>query len=684
MVDQFHGVSVPDPYRWMEDLASPELATWIEAQNRLSEPQLKDDALFAPTVSRLKALADLYPTREPERHFGDRVFFRQFMGNATHLYTRPKDSSVSRALLDNAELGPGAALKEFKPSPDGRYVAYAVGPAGADWGEIRIHDVVEDRRLADVLPNVRFTGPFEWTADGAGLIYRRFAPPRDGKLEAPAEDPGLYLHRLANPPGEDLLLFTLPEDMRDWSLAFGLHDSGRQLFIYIERGPWNDGNIGGSRAQVQVLGLDSSGRLLAGAVPRVLTPADSAYRVVHADAGRAWVYTDQGATRRRVVQMDLEQPAREHWRPVIPEAAGVLSRVEWFGGRLVAQYTENVHSVVRLFDAQGTRIREIPLPGTGVVQDVWGSASSTRVSLLYSGLLQSPLMIDHDLEGGTTDLGASAQGAPDLSAFEVVQEWFTSKDGTRVPMFVASRRGLVRDGSHPTLLYAYGASGTSLLPAFREDLVAWLQMGGVYVIANLRGGGEFGSAWYKAAIRERKQTTFNDLIAASEHLIKRGWTSPRRLAISGGSNGGLLVTATMLQRPDLFRAVLADVPVTDSLRRHLSGNGRQQIEQWGTPEDPTVFPALRAYSPLHNVRLGKCYPATLVSTSHDDQRMPAWHSYKFTAALQAAQGCPEPIALVVRKSGGHGGDLDGWIASTTQQYVFLSRQMGGSLKPPKD
>jgi prolyl oligopeptidase len=297
-------------------------------------------------------------------------------------------------------------------------------------------------------------------------------------------------------------------------------------------------------------------------------------------------------------------------------------------------------------------------------------------------LLQAPVRLIHDLDRGSTETGASGKGAPDLGDFEVVQEWFTSKDGTRVPLFVAARRGLVRHGSHPTLVYGYGASGTSLLPAFREDVVAWLQMGGVYVLANLRGGGEFGSAWYKAAIRERKQATFDDLVAASEHLVKQGWTSPRRLAISGASNGGLLVAATMLQRPELFRAVLADVPVTDAMRRHLSGNGRQQVEQWGTPEDAAVFPALLAYSPLHNVRPGVCYPATLVSTSHDDERMPAWHSYKFTAALQAAQGCPNPIALVARTSGGHGGaDLDAWIASTAQQYVFLSRHMDGALQP---
>jgi prolyl oligopeptidase len=685
VVDRFHGVDVSDPYRWMEDLLNPELESWIEAQNRLSEPILTRDALYTESIARLTAIADLYPTQEPGREAGGRTFFLAFVGSTVQLLVRSPDASEARVLLDDAVLGKGATLQAYMPSPDGRYVAYVVGPAGADWGEIRIHDVVENRTLTNVLPNVRFAGPFDWTADGQGLVYRRFAPPQGGRREAPAKDPALYLHRIASPLADDLLLYALPGDQSDWSLSFGLHNTSQQMFIYIERGPWNDGNLGGSRAQVQVLELDRSGRPLGDAAPRVLTEAVAAYRVVHAEGGHAWVYTNKGAPRRRVVLMDLAQPAPEHWRTLVPEGSGVLSHVAWFGGRMVVHSMENVHSVVRVYDAQGQQIREIPLPGTGVVQGMWGSASSLRVSLLYSGLLQAPVMLSHDIERGTTEIGVGEPGAPDLSVFEVVQDWVTSKDGTRVPVFVASRRGLVRDGSHPTIIYGYGASGTSVLPFFREDVVAWLQMGGVYAIANLRGGGEFGDAWYEAAIREHKQTTFDDLIAASEHLIKKGWTSPRGLAISGGSNGGLLVTATMLQRPDLFRAVLADVPVTDVLRRHLSGNGMQQIDQWGTPDDPAVFPAMHAYSPLHNVVPGTCYPATLVTTSRDDDRLPPWHAYKFTAALQAAQGCPAPVLLYVRSSGGHGGgDLDGWIESVAQQFVFLSRQLDVLFQPYKD
>ncbi|HEX7281749.1 MAG TPA: prolyl oligopeptidase family serine peptidase, partial [Vicinamibacterales bacterium] len=354
----------------------------------------------------------------------------------------------------------------------------------------------------------------------------------------------------------------------------------------------------------------------------------------------------------------------------------------WLGGRLVTHRIDNVHSVVRVFDGAGKPLHDIRLPGTGVVQTISGDEASSHVWLLYSGLLQAPVWLEHDLETGATRTGSAAAQAPDLSAFEVRQEWFNSKDGTRVPMFVVARRGVPRDGRTPTMLYGYGASSTSELPYFRPEVAAWVQMGGAYAIANIRGGGEFGKAWYQAAIRERKQISFDDFIAASEHLIAQGLTSPRKLAITGLSNGGLLVSATMVQRPDLFGAVLADVPITDALRRHLSGNGQQQIEQWGTPDDPRVFPALRAYSPLHSLVPGKCYPATLITAARDDQRAPPWHAYKFTAALQAAQGCSAPVLLHARERGGHGGgNVDGWLDGMAQQLAFAARQLGLTTVP---
>ncbi len=620
---------------------------------------------------------DLYPSQEPGREAGGRTFYRSYVDGQMLLVVRGPGDAAPRLLVDATAVGEGGTIRTFVPSPDGRRVAYVVGQAGADWGEIRIQDVDATRDLPTVLPNVRFSGPLQWTADGEGLVYRRFAPPRDGRREAPAEDPALYLHRLGASAADDLRLFSLPDELGDWGLSFELPGDRLQLFASVERGPWHDGNLGGSRAQVHLIELEASGRPREGSKARIITEPDAAYRVVHVDAGRALVFTDKDAPRRRVVSIDLARPEPVHWRTVIAEGEGVLSNVEWLGGRLVAHSFENVHSVVRVFDAVGRPKGAITLPGTGVVQALVGTPESSSVWLLYSGLLQAPALLEHDFATGLTRIEAVAEQAPDLSAFEVKQEWFTSKDGTRVPMFIVAGRGINRDGSHPTILFGYGASSSSELPIFREDVVAWLEMGGVYAIANLRGGGEFGRAWYEAAIRERKQTTYDDMIAAAEHLIANGVTSAPRLAIAGASNGGMLVTAVMVQRPDLFAAMLADVPVTDAMRRHIAGNGAQQVDQWGTPEDATVFPALRAYSPLHNLDAGTCHPASLVTTSQDDQRVPPWHAYKFAAALQAAQGCDAPVLMIARKVGGHGGGgADGWADAVAIQLAFAARQLG--------
>ena len=671
VVDIFHGVKVADPYRWMEDLQSSELDTWIKSQNRLSAQQLEGDARYTSIRAQLEQLNDVYLQKEVGREVGGNTFHRALVGDRIHLFVQTPGTEP-RALVDARTLGKESSAKSYEPSPDGRLVAYVIGLHGADWNEIRIRDVAADRDLDVVLPNVRQT-PLAWTADGSGLVYLRYAPPRDGKREAPAEDPGIYLHRLGSPVASDLALYLLPHNRRDWDLDFGLPGGRRQLFVYQERGPWHDGNLGGSRAQSWMLELGADGRPNANASPRQLTEPDAAYRVLHVEEGRALVFTDKDAPRRRVVQIDLARPDPASWRDVIPQGVGVLNDAEWFGDRLVVHAMENVHSVVRVYNRDGALQGEVPLPGTGVVQRILGSAESPRIWLVYSGLLQSPVVLDHDLDTGKTEVTAAGAAGPDMTDFEVRQEWFTSKDGTKVPMFVAFRRGMQKDGSHPLIIEAYGASSTPNLPSFRNDLVTWLQMGGVFAIANIRGGGEFGNDWYTAAIRERKQTSFDDLIAASEYLIAEGWTTPRRLGIFGGSNGGMLVTATMLQRPDLFGAVLADVPWTDALRLHLSGNGPRQREQWGSPEDPAMFKALYAYSPLHNVHAGRCYPATLVSTQHDDERLPAWHAYKFIAALQAGQGCTNPILLQASASGGHGG---GGEMSTAKQLSFAATHLG--------
>lgn len=680
VVDTFHGVHVADPYRWMENLDDPALAPWLAAQNALVERTLAQDPRVVEAHSRMKALGDLYPQQEPLAwvHGGasgpqSRQYYREVLDGRLVLMQREGNGTPRPAFPTDALPG---SVRAFETSPDGRHIALVTGPDGADWGEVRILDTTRGALLPVVLPHVRFEGPVAWSADSSGLLYRRFSPPRDGRREAPAENPAVYLHRLGQPVASDRVVAALPEGMADWNLMFNLPGDRRHLFTYIEKGPWHDGNLGGARARLGLLPLQDDGSPRPGSAAVSLTEADAAYRVLHVADGHALVFTDRDAPRRRVVSIPLDRPQPGHWRDVVPQGDGVVARAEWFGGRLVVLAIDNVRSVVRTYRGDGTRLADIALPGVGVVPGMMGHPASPRVALLYSGLLQSPVLLRHDLDAGTTE-AEGATGAPDLSAYEARQEWFTSKDGTRVPMFVVAPRHAPRDGRHPVILFGYGASGSSLLPSFREDVVAWLQMGGVYALANVRGGSEFGNDWYRAATRERKQASFDDFIAAAEHLVAAGWTTPKRLAITGASNGGLLVTATMVQRPDLFAAVLADVPVTDSMRRHLAGNGLQAAEQWGLPTDADVFPALRAYSPLHNLRSGTCYPATLVTTARDDERMPPWHAYKFAAALQAAQACPAPVLLRIADTGGHGGGgVNGWMDVAALQLAFAARHLG--------
>jgi prolyl oligopeptidase len=678
VVDTWHGTRVADPYRWLEATNSDETRAWIAAQNRYSRAFLREDPRRDAIRARIEALSAAWPTDEVPVHVGEYVYIASIdpATSRSALYVRKGPQGKRRPALDLSGLPDGYALKAFVPSPDGSHLAYTVDAGGTDWGEIRIRDVDADKDLPEVLRDVRFSGSVAWSADGKGFLYRRYATPASASHDAPAEGAAIHRHRLGTPRSADRLVYALPSDSTDWSLAFALSEDRRRMYLHVERGPWL-AYLGGSRQRVSTAPLDTQG-LPSGTRGFVaLTRREAAYRVIGSVGNRLYVMTDLDAPRSRLVAIDLRQPAPAHWRTIIPESAAVMESVHRFGERFVASYLVDVHSELRTYDMQGKPLGDIALPGLGIVRKLTGEARSPGFRFEFTSLLQPPVVLHHDLRNGTTEVEIKGNLALDLGAFETRQLWFESKDGTRVPMYVVARRDLVRDGSHPTILYGYGASGTNVLPEFSEDVIAWIEMGGVYAIANVRGGGEFGKAWYEAAVRERKQTSFDDLIAAAEHLVAQDYTSPRKLAIRGGSNGGLLVTASMIQRPSLFAVVLANVPVTDALRRTRSGTGAVQSDQWGTPQDPLQFKAMHAYSPLHNVVKGRCYPATLITTAANDDRLPPWHAYKFGATLQAAQSCDAPILLRVRSSGGHGGsdEFGAWFDETADQLAFAARRL---------
>ncbi len=686
VAETFHGVSVRDPYRWLEALDSAETRAWVDAQNRLANTQLALSAEHSAIRKRIAALADAWPSVDVPVVAGERRFFLglDVSGVRPVLFVQDEEDGESRLLLDPASLGEGATLTAFEPAPNGKRITVTIGKGGSDWGEIRVLDVDTGKALPGALRGIRFSGKVQWARDARGFLYRRHAEPKGQRLDAAARDAAVYRHRVGTAQSADVLVYAIPEaDALEKSLDLQLSDDRRRLFLNVERGPWLD-YLGGSHRQVSVLDVDESGLPAKGATPALLTSQPAAYRVVATIGTRIYVMTDLGAPRRRVVTFDLRFPEPENWKTVVPETEGVLESVHHLGGRLVGVYLENVHAAMRVFDMQGRFVHSIALPDLGTVQTVRGDPRAGEFRFMFGSFLSPPVILRHDLATRSTDVESRGKVAVDASRFETEQRWFASKDGTRIPMFVVHRRGIRLDGSHPTLLYGYGASGDSSLPGFSEDIFAWLEMGGIYAVANVRGGGEFGKAWYEAAILDRKQTSFDDFIAAAEHMIAQRFTSPAKLAIRGASNGGLLVTAAMTQRPELFAAVLADVPVTDALRRSRSATGAVQTAQWGSTADPKQIRAMLAYSPLHNVAPKRCYPATLITTSRNDDRLPAWHAYKFAAALQSVQDCNRPIVLHVRESGAHGGatDLDEMFDGMASAIAFAARHLG--LKLPME
>ena len=453
---------------------------------------------------------------------------------------------------------------------------------------------------------------------------------------------------------------------------------GRYAFL-TEGSTAESDEIGWLDARVHVLELGTGPTPSLGAPLQSLSPSrDAAYRIVRVSGRLLTVLTDRGAPRHRLVEIDLDQPAPAHGREVIPESPHVLQSVRMIGGRFAAIYLRDAQQYVKVFTLTGAPVRDIEAPPVSRVFVEAGAADSL-LEVESEGYLQLPTVIQYDVTNGSTTPVFSAKSAFPMHEFLASQVWYTSRDGTRIPMFLVHRKGIALNGTHPTLLFGYGASGTSTLPGYSPDVLTWLQMGGVFAVPTMRGGGEFGRDWYESAALERKQKTFDDFIGAAEYLIAQGYTTAARLAIKGESNGGQLVAAVMVQRPELFAVAVPGVPQTDNLRYD---RGRHR-GQFGSPADFRQFSFLYAYSPLHQVRAGTCYPATLVTTAMNDDRSPAWMSMKFVAALQAAQACPRPVVLLARERGGHFGERtpDGAIQDAADVLLFIAKQLGMSQPP---
>jgi prolyl oligopeptidase len=649
-VDDYHGTRVADPYRWLEDTDAPETAAWVEAQNRVTFAHLE----AIPARERIRArLTELWnypkygvPFKEGGRYF---IYRNSGLQNQPVLYVHETLADSGRVLLDPNTLSADGtvALSTVSVSEDGKRVAFGVSSGGSDWQEFRVRDVATGRDLVDTLKWVKFSGA-AWTHDHAGFFYSRYAEPAGNVLTEANKGHKLYYHRIGTPQSEDVLVWERP-DRPEWYVFGQVSDDGRYLVITVNQGT-------DPRNRLYYVDLRDPLRPdVRGEVTRLLDEGDAQYGYAGNDGPVFYLHTDLEAPRGRVVAVDTRSPARSAWRTVIPQGSDALQGVGMAGDRFVASYLQDAASRIRLFELSGAPAGEVALPTLGAASGFSGDRGDPEAFYSFTSFLYPTTVYRYDFRTGESTVFRQPEiPGFDASRYVTEQVFYASKDGTRVPMFVTRRRDLARDGDNPTLLYGYGGFNVNVTPAFSVSNLAWLEMGGIYAVANLRGGNEYGEEWHQAGMLERKQNVFDDFIAAAEHLVAQRYTSPERLAVAGGSNGGLLVGAVMNQRPELFGAALPAVGVMDMLRYHRFTVGWGWVPEYGSADDPAMFPTLYAYSPLHNLKPGTCYPATLVTTADHDDRVVPGHSFKYAAALQAAQGCGNPVMIRVETRAGHG------------------------------
>ena len=648
-VDAYHDGAVADPYRWLEDDNSAETKAWVVAQNQVTDKFLEAMPQRLPARRLYTELFNFerfgIPFREGGRYFWSR---NDGLQQQNVIYTAKSLKDTPTVALDPNLLSKDGtvALSGLVPSRDGKRIAYGVAGAGSDWQTWKVRDLATGQDLEDRIEWVKFSSA-SWTADGKGFFYARYDAPKDGeKLKGANYFQKLYYHRLGTPQSEDVLVAENRED-KEWGFGTEVSDDGQLLLISV----WKSS---GSKNGLMVLPLPQGG--FTGGKPQPITlEFDAQYTPVAVVGGKLVVKTDKGAPRGKLITIDLKNPAPAGWKTLVAEGPEAMTGASAVGGRYLLSYLKDAATLVRVHGADGKPLTDIKLPGVGTASGFGGRWSDTETFFSYTSLTTPAEIHRYDVKTGKIELFKKPKTAFNPEEFENRREFVTSKDGTRFPIFIAAKKGLKLDGSNPTLLYGYGGFNISMTPGFGVTAATWLKMGGVYVMASIRGGGEYGSAWHEAGTKLKKQNVFDDFIAAAEWLVKNKVASPATLAINGGSNGGLLVGAVTNQRPDLFAAAVPQVGVMDMLRYQNFTIGWAWATDYGTSNDsPEMFRALLAYSPLHNIRNGVNYPAVLVTTGdHDDRVVPA-HSFKYAAALQAADTGPAPKLIRIETNAGHG------------------------------
>ena len=672
--DTFFGVEVADPYRWLEDSDSAETRAWIDAENTITFDYLSRIPERAAIKARLTTLWDYERFDTPSREGHWYIFARNSgLQPQAVIYKTTSLSAAPEVLIDPNTLSKDGtvALGAISFTDDGRYMAYSLAASGSDWIEWRVREVATGEDLPDLVKWSKFSGA-SWLKDGSGFFYSRYDEPKGEALQALNKNQKVFFHTLGTTQDDDALVYERP-DKPDWGFVAEVTDDGRFLLITQTEGTDNR-----NRVFVRDLGKPAS------TIQPFLDAFDASYSVVGNDGETFYVLTNKNASRFRLVAITLQHPAEEAWKTPVPEAPGqaVLEHAVIVDHRFVTRWMIDAHHTLRLYSLDGHAGAEVALPALGAVAGPTGRRSHKEMFYSFGSFLYPTTVYRYDFGTAKSEVFREPALAFDPSGYETVQVFYSSKDGTRIPMFLTCRKGLRRNGANPTLLYGYGGFNIPVMPAFSPAAAGWLELGGIYAVVNLRGGGEYGQAWYDAGRLQHKQNVFDDFIAAAEYLIREKCTSTPKLAIQGASNGGLLVGACLTQRPDLFGAALPSVGVMDMLRFDKFTIGWAWRSDYGEPDkNKADFDTVMAYSPLHTIEPGTTYPATLVTTAdHDDRVVPA-HSFKFTATLQAAQAGPAPILIRIETKAGHGAGkpTEKIIEERADMFGFLVRELRMTL-----
>ena len=676
--DTLHGVVVADPYRWLEDdvRTSADVKKWVEEENKITTAFLGNIPERAAILQRLTALWNYERFSLPEK-VGSRYFFRKNDGlqNQAVLFMLDKIDGSPRMLLDpNTWSKDGTlALDAVVPGPDGAFLAYSVSEAGSDWHTWRVLDVETGKPLADELKWIKFSGA-SWTADGKGFFYSRYPDPGpDQKFQSLNKNQSVWYHRIGTMQQKDVLVYKR-SDQPEWGFSTSTTDDGRYLIITTWKGTDHRYRISYRDLQ-EPFGMPID----------LIDNFEYDYTFIDNDGPLFYFRTDNNARNGRIIAIDIRQPEPNHWQEIVPESKDKLESTTIVGNLICASYLQDAHSTVKLYSCSGKYLRNVDLPGIGTASGFAGRRKDTETFYSYSSYTTPSTIFRYDILTGMSTIWRESKVAFDAARYTVIQRFFKSKDGTRVPLFIACKKNLELNGKNPTILYGYGGFNISITPGFTISTASWLEMGGIMAVANLRGGGEYGQDWHKAGTKQHKQNVFDDFIAAAEFLIQEKYTSTPALAIKGGSNGGLLVGACLAQRPDLFGAALPHVGVMDMVRFHKFTAGRFWVDDYGSPDNPEEFKALHAYSPYHNLKPGTRYPATMVITADTDDRVVPGHSFKFAAMLQHCQarnGPPILARIETRAGHGAGKPTSKMIEELADEYAFLVKIFGMKMDRP--